>query len=131
LKDEALGKVDYHDELETFSGHDVSSWIRLNIFAVTKNVADKLDFTFLDDKTIDKIFPKTFSGDIIKHTNLLNSNLKRYMEIWITSIWAQSQRITPKNWNFMRSKLIAFLNERLLSVKLRQYNIQIIDIGIQ
>lgn len=129
LKDEALGKIDYHDESEIFSGNDVSSWIRSNIFAIPKNVADKLDSTFIDDKTIGKIFPDTFYGSIFKNSELLNSNLKRFIESWIISRWAQSQHITPKNWDFIKSKLTAILNERLLTAKLREHNIKIIDIG--
>ena len=128
LKDEALGKVDYHDELETFLGHDVSSWIRSNIFAVPKNVVDKLDFPFMDNKTIDKIFPKKFSGNIFKDTDLLSSNLKRFMEIWITLRWARVEPGSAKNWPLLRCKLIAILNERLLTSSLRRENAKIIDI---
>ena len=128
IKNEALGKVEYHDELETFLGYDVSSWIRSNIFAVPKNVVDKLDFPFIDNKTIDKIFPQKFSGNIFKDTDLLNSNLKRFMEIWITSRWARAEPGSAKNWPLLRCKLIAILNERLLTRSLRGENAKIIDI---
>ena len=125
LKDEALGKVDYHDESEIFSGNDVSSWIRSNIFAVAKNVVDKLDFPFMDNKTIDIIFPKKFSGNIFKDTDLLNSNLKRFMKIWINSRWARAEPGSAKNWPLLRCKLIAILNERLLTSSLRRENAKI------
>ncbi len=127
-ENEVLGKVDIHDQVETFDGYDVSSWIRSNIFVIPKTVIKKLGFTCIDKDTIDQILPVNFSGRIFNSDNhLLNDYFKEWLKYWITSGWSRSAPINKSNWQFFRAKLVAILNERILTLKLKRAGIKIVD----
>jgi glycosyltransferase involved in cell wall biosynthesis len=127
-ENEVLGKVDFHDQVETFDGYDVSSWIRSNIFVIPKTVIKKLGFPCIDKDTIDRIFPVNFPGRIFNSDNhLLNDYFKEWLKYWITSGWSRSSPINKSNWQFFRDKLVAILNERILTLKLKRAGIKIVD----
>ena len=130
LKDSALGVIVNHNEVENLLGYNVSSFIRSNIFVVPYSIAKKLQLTFITDEIIDDIFPQEYSGKIFNDTDKLNSNLKRFLEIWITQRWKQARAVTSENWGFLRSKLIAILNERLLTAQIKELDVRILNMDM-
>lgn len=130
LKDSVLGLIDNRNTVEILLGYNVSSFIRSNIFVVPYSIAKKLHLTFITDKIIDDIFPRKYSGRILNDTNKLNSNLRRFLESWITQRWDQARTVTSENWGFLRSKLIAILNERLLTAKIKELDIRIVNMDM-
>lgn len=130
LKDSVLGLIVNRDTVETLLGYNVSSFIRSSIFAVPYSIAKKLQLTFITDEIIDDIFPQEYSGRIFNDTDKLNSNLRRFLEVWITQRWGRADVVTSENWGFLKSKLIAILNERLLTAKIRELDARIIDMDM-
>jgi hypothetical protein len=127
LKDSVLGIIVNRNTVENMLGYNVSSFIRSSIFVVPYSIAKKLQLTFITDEIIDDIFPQEYSGRIFNDTDKLNWNLRRFLEVWITQRWAQSRAVTSENWGFLKPKLIAILNERLLTAKIREAGVRIVN----
>jgi hypothetical protein len=127
LNNSVLGLIDSHKKVEILLGHDVSSWIRTNLFVVPYSVAEQLEFPLIDDQIITEMLPIEYTGTILRKTDHLNSDLRIFLENWITREWWQARIPTIKNWGFLRSKLVAILNERMLAAKIRELNLQIVN----
>lgn len=127
LRGSVLGVINGSDTTHILLGYDVSTFIRSNFFVVPYNVAKKLELTFIADDIIDNILPKTYSGKIFNDTDKLNLNLKRFLEVWITQRWTRARAVTSENWGFLKSKLISILNERLLTSKIRELNVEVVN----
>lgn len=129
MEDAVVGVIDTSMENHELLGRNVSTWIRSNLFAVPWRIAKTLEFTFLDSSQIDAIFPKAFKSEIFLEGNNLNSNLKRFLAKWITQDWHGGRSPAPDNWDHLRAKLIAILNERLLTAKIRESGVPIVDLA--
>jgi hypothetical protein len=125
----AIGIVDTHRRQETLKGREVSSWIRSNFFLVPYSVGRQLDLVYLNDEEIGRILPEQYEGRVTIDSPLLNSELAGFLNEWITTRWSQSQSPSAANWPFLRAKLRAILNERLLTAQLRQLGVPILDIN--
>lgn len=129
MEDAVVGVIDTNMENHELLGRDVSTWIRSNLFAVPWRIAKTLELTFLDSSQIDAILPKAFTSEIFFEGKNLNSNLKRFLVKWITEDWHGGCSPTPDNWNHLRAKLIAILNERLLTAKVRESGVPMVDLA--
>jgi len=127
LKDSVLGFIDSYNEFDMLLGYDVSSWIRTNLFVVPYGVARQLGFPLIADEVIREMLPETYSGKIFKENHHINPTLKRFLEFWITEDWHLGRPVNRENWAFLRAKLIAILNERLLTAKLRELSVQVVN----
>ena len=129
LSNQIVGFVDdYFDSKFELLGHDVSNWIRSNIFALPFKIASQIQFPYLSHHEIDRLVPLQFCGEVFKESAPMNQALRKFLNYWILSGWQQSRPINQENWQFMRAKLIAILNERMLTVSIRKMNLRIVNI---
>jgi len=125
----AIGLRSSGDPLSTIGEIRVNEWIKSNIFALPASIALRLQWCYLDRTDIDQIFPIKFSGDLFLPDAPLSKELKHFLKDWIVGSWQFHRPIEESNWNFIRSKLTAILNERLLSAELRSFGCPINFLG--
>ncbi len=97
---------------------DASRWLQTHFFVLPFEIAASLRFTYLTDEEINAILPMNYVGKLFLDTDVLSEDLKNFLMDWITINWHDAQVPSKDNWRFLRSKLVAILNERLLSVEL-------------
>jgi hypothetical protein len=121
------GCFDHAHSQHILLGHDVSIYVRSNFFAMSRTLAQELDWTFLSPTTLAEILPECLSNDIIEQTPYMNENFRAFSKEWITATWHRSQTPTPQNWNFLRNKWIACFNERMLTASVRKKGIPLFN----
>ena len=129
LNNSVLGYVDRRKESQTLLGHDVSSWVRTNMFVMPYKVAEQLELPLLGDRIINEILPTGYTKRIFKETDHLNLKLRIFLENWIVREWHQAATPTAENWDFLRSKLVSILNERMLTARIRELDLEIINMN--
>jgi hypothetical protein len=115
-----VGCIDHSDCQHLLLGHDVSTFVRSNFFAMPHALAGDLAWTFAEPDLLSRILPERLSEPVISRTEELNENFRSFLENWITVRWHRSAKPTPTNWPFLRQKAVACLNERMLTAMVRQ-----------
>jgi len=129
LNNSVLGHIDSRKESQTLLGYDVSSWIRTNMFVMPYRIIEQLQFPLIDNQTISEILPVKYTGETFRESNHINLNLRMFLENWIMREWPQARTPTIENWALLRSKLASILNERMLTAKIRELDLEIINMN--
>ena len=125
----AVGVTYRWPEYHEFLGHDVSSWIRSNLFLLSYAVVVKLKLAFLSEAQIDAILPAASRGELFLGGAQLNPEFKAFLEKWMTERWYGAAKPCPENWARMRAKIVSILNERMLTVQLQRLGVRIVNLA--
>ena len=123
------GLIDKSDQDCLMDGKDCSWWLKTSFFTIPLVNLLEISFVSLDSKRAVDFFPENWSGELFTPTAPINEELRTFLTWWITEGWDQAAPINAKNWPFIRSKLIAIVNERLLSCQFREQAIPILTRG--
>lgn len=127
-ENEVLCQVNFHkNSVETFLNYDVSIWIRIHLLVFHQSIFTKLNFIFINDKTITDICTDEFSKEIFKKNNLLSHDLKKCLTSWLTGRWFKESGMTKEEWNMLKSKIKDLLNERMFFHELKKHNAKLIN----
>jgi hypothetical protein len=122
-----LGMVNRAPSKHVLFGRDVSTWVKTNFFCLPLSLAQSLPWTFLDDATLARLLPAAYDGTIVNPTDDMNEDLRLFLTRWMTELWHRSTPASAETWPFLRQKLIAILNERMLTSHLRENGHTVID----
>lgn len=100
-------------------GYDVSEWIRTNFFALPYSTAVDHLGPAVTEKEADELFDREWSGRMFKPNNLCSKDFEEFQIEWMTRRWRWATTPDADNWQAMRMKLIAILNERMLTATIR------------
>lgn len=127
LKNAVIGKVDCANEKMILNNSSVNRWVRSNFIAVPYSIASVIKLSHFSENNVSDIICDDFSKKIFKENSPMNDNLKCFLKYWILEGWPQAKDFNQENWPLIRGKIIAILNERLLSVKFCQHKLRMID----
>lgn len=128
-KSAVLGTLFETDPPCEFDGEDVSPWIQTNFFAMPFDFARAHLGSALTEAQVKELFDETWSGRIFKPNTLCNPALEDLLSTWITNNWDRASAPNADNWPFLRMKLVAILNERLLCLAARKAGLGLGDVS--
>lgn len=128
-RSELVGVTNRSEDLHSLLGHDVSFWVRSNFFAMPMSAARRLPWMFIDPATLERILPRQCKDVVVPPTDDTNEAFRRFLVSWVTARWRRAEALTPENWPFFRSKLIAILNERMLTRAARSEGLPVLDVS--
>jgi len=118
----------FRNNLYTIDGHDVKLWIRTNLFYMTKEMVNKLNsLVAYTIKDLDKFVSKEYHGRAFLYTANISENLKLQMFAWITKYWHSKIELSEKTWDTWRMKCSTMINEKMLTVNIRNMGYNILD----
>lgn len=120
LNNAALGIVDHMNSRCEIDGHACDWWLRSNIFAMDRALAEKLRWVYHDASSVHTIMSETWDGSIFLEQSPMSEDLRSFLARWVTKDWHRASDVDGRNWARVRSKLTAIINERLLSADLRE-----------
>lgn len=99
-------------------GHDVSRCIRTHFFSLPYLTALEHLRPVLTEDQVNELFDLEWSGRVFRPNNACSSDLEAYLTEWVTKGWRWSMEPDADNWPAIRMKLVALLNERLLTASI-------------
>jgi len=122
-----LGVTERASDQHILLGQDVSSWVRCNFFCLPSKLASGLPRTFIPEDIVDRIIPPYYRGAVVNATPDTNEAFREFLTIWITRRWHRAMQPTAEAWPMLRKKLIAMLNERMLTASVRRLGYDVIE----
>jgi hypothetical protein len=122
-----VGCLDRSYSQHIMFGHDVSTYVRSNFFAMPFHLAGQLPWDFMQPPASTEILPVRLADPCIAQTKFLNESFRQFSEEWITKTWHRAAKPTNTNWPFLRQKWIACFNERMLTASVRALNAPVFD----
>jgi hypothetical protein len=103
----------------------ISNYFRTHCFMLSKKIIETIQVIPTIDKTfLDMCINTKPSKKIFKKDSPLSRNLEKILILHITKWWHSKINI-QNNWDLFRMKVLAILNEMLLTAKIRGYLIKI------
>lgn len=127
IKSDALGDAYATTQNHIIKGKIVNAWIKSSLFCVPYHVATQLKFTYIAPEEIDLIVPGDFRPDHFTQSNhIVNEEFRLFVEDWLLNRWQWKVRPQAENWKFLKAKLGAIINERLLTAELKSLGCRIL-----
>lgn len=124
-KDQAVGFTDTINNGETFSIHGLSGkkWISTYCFYLGLEAIEKIDFIINSEK----IYPNTESSESDSlFPSSMSENLKNWLDSWLFGGgWYKSKTLDKKKSYVAKFKARAIINEKILSLRLINNNVEI------
>ena len=117
------GRLDIAKHEMSFMSHNVRSWIRTNCFAAPRPLLE--DFS-IDSSSLFDIEDIAKDLNCFMKSHKLSKGLKDHIYNWLTYQW-HSRFDIKSNIELFKNKTKAILNEKLLTVKIRQNKISILN----
>lgn len=113
-----LGKIDRAHLSAEIDGLDTSQWIRSCAFAMDRTTATSMPLAAIDPRGSARFLTEEYTGRILRAEAPVSPSFDAFLTDWISRRWRGGQTIGASNWPFIRLKVIAILNERLLTARL-------------
>lgn len=110
-----IGHTNAAAEEHRLLDYDVTRWVRSNFFALPFDTALEFVRPHLTEKQVDTLFDRVWRGRIFRPNDLCNDALESFLTEWITQRWRRASEPSSETWPSLRMKLIAILNERLMT----------------
>lgn len=107
----------------SFMGYNVDSWICSNCFAAPKCILKNFDIDYSHTYNVEEICK---SLECFMNHPLLNKNLKDHVYNWLSYHWHNKFDI-ESNLKLFKHKTKSILNEKLLTAKIREKEITILN----
>jgi hypothetical protein len=117
------GRLDMVEHEMYFMDYDVRSWICTNCFAAPRSLFENVD---IDNSHLFEVEDIAKSLDFFMSSDKLNKGLKTHIYNWLTYQWHGRFDINS-DIQLFKNKTKAILNEKLLTVKIRENNISILN----
>lgn len=126
---EMVGCIESHKSHQNHRllGHDVSSHVRSNFFALPTILAKDLTWAEIVPPVLPRLIPEKYLDRVINSTADSSEELQQFLQDWLTKSWQRATEPNEENWPLLRQKLIAILNERMLTASVRAKRIPIYD----
>lgn len=127
IKSDALGDAYATKQTHVIKGLPVNAWIKSSLFCLPYHVAAQLKFTYISPDEMDIIVPGDFHPDRFTQPNpLMNEEFRSFVEDWLLNRWQWKVRPQAENWGFLKAKLKAIVNERLLTADIKSFGCRIL-----
>jgi hypothetical protein len=120
-----LGRIDFNRFPVVIDGLDAGHWVRSCAFAMDRSTAEGIRLAAVDRADADRFLPREFSNALLLPDAPVNREFAEFLTRWISMRWRRAQQVDASNWPFIRGKLTAILNERLLTARLRANGVPI------
>lgn len=124
-----LGRVDLNRFPVVIDGLDAGRWVRSCAFAMDRSTAEGIRLVAVDPAGAERFLPRDFSKELLLPDAPVNREFADFLVRWISTRWRRAQQVDASNWPFIRGKLTAILNERLLTARLRAKGVPICEGG--
>lgn len=115
----AAGKVHRNHGHFTVLGHDVTEFMVTNIFMLPVDIARRVRWDWIDPDRFRSMSPESFTGSLFLPGAPVNEEYQVWLEQWLACRWQRKSELNESTWPLLRMKLMAILNERLLTVDIR------------
>ncbi len=101
------------------AGYHTSRFIRTDAFAVSGHLIEEVGFLGVSNAALENISPARPNGDSLFHNNDNTSpDFRDHLNKWLSQGWHKSNEISGPMYPFLRKKLQACCNERLLAARI-------------
>jgi hypothetical protein len=123
-----IGFTDYHAKEEKYKGAFVSRWLRSNVFCVPYDISLRIKMVGIEDNDKVKILETEYSDSYYKSVNLFNEKLAGFLQKWFANGWSNLKKDRYITHETIKLKIVAVVNERLLTYNLRTMGIHFYEI---
>lgn len=126
IDDGVLGIVSSAPGNHVIRGHAINHWLKTSMFCMPYRFAEKLTFASLSPEEIESVVAPWNDGQTISKPNpLMNDEFRAFVDEWLFRRWPGRVKPSPQSWKFLQGKLVAIINERLLTAQVRALGAQV------
>jgi len=123
-----VGQVDSRGYPMSVFGYNVYSWIRTSAFLIHPDIIRKLgQFTSINSTQLNVVFPLKYEPSIFLNSAPMNESYKKMLVDWLTVDSHSKFDISDKTWIYFKSKVLAIINESLLTARISSYGYTIVS----
>jgi hypothetical protein len=132
LRDVLIGHIDTKGYQLKIDDFDVTNWICTNAFLMNENIylsLGRLISYSIDD--INSVLPAEFENQkYFLSTAKLSTSYQNMLVEWLTKEWHGKLTISDKNWTFFKMKVLAMINESLLTARIKRLGFEVLSYKI-
>lgn len=128
-KIDRLDRLDEYKDLEyTINNKDVTSWVRTNLFYMTKPIIEQLgQLTTYNKNKLNDYMSENYKGAPFLKCANISIFLQCQMIKYFTKFWHSVIPINEENWNTWKFKVLGMLNEKMLTYRVKELGFEVID----